>query len=166
MLGGRQGQKRAPSVHCVPRASRGKGDGGETGPPRVAPSPGRTTLNGRYAPQVWPGTVGLGGPVLVTPGGLFPLAFRTSVLSPVGTARTLLAQPSSSGGCRSNPSRRERPRAQAYVSVAARPAGKCRRTSSGRMRGFPPAGSCSPQKRVGLRAARGGGWRARLAPGN
>ena len=114
-------------MSTVSRAHPGeRGGGGKTGPPRVAPSPGRTTLNGRYAPQVWSGTVGLGGPVLVTPGGLFPLAFRTSVLSPAGTARTLLAQPSSPGGCRSNPSRRERPRAQAYVSVAARPAGKCR----------------------------------------
>lgn len=135
-----------------------EGVGGNRAAQRCPHSPDRTTLNGRYAPQVWPGTVGLGGPVLVTPGGLFPLAFRTSVLSPAGTARTLLARPSSPGSCRSNPSLRERQRAHACVSVAARPAGKCRRRSSGRMPGdLPQAGSCSPQKRVVLRAGGGGG---------
>ena len=120
---------------CPARIPWKGGVGGNRAAQRCPHSPDRTTLNGRYAPQVWPGTVGLGGPVLVTPGGLFPLAFRTSVLSPAGTARTLLARPSSPGSCRSNPSRRERQRAHACVSVAARPAGKCRRRSSGRMPG-------------------------------
>lgn len=41
--------------------------------------------------------------VSFTLGRILSLVFRTSVLSPAGTARTLLGRPSSPGGCRSNP---------------------------------------------------------------